>query len=525
MKVTQPIGDFFIGKMLASEINAISVIKRVKDDPREGTQRGLKDSKIASIVKDYEDPDVVFPTAIVLSVKQKMPLQSISIGEDDNAKVSAVTEIKSTDETKSTAETNAKSESCLWTFEYDETEKIAEIIDGQHRIVGISKAIEAGHKDIELPVVLMFNATREQKAYVFASINSNQTKVNKSTIYELFGLYETRSPLKTCHEIARAFNSTERSPFYRRLAMFGIKESGLESLTQGTFVDEILTLITRNSDTAKVDAIDIKTGKGLKTDPRRPLRRYFIQDQDEYIYRVLFNYFSAVAEVFQEEWEQPDKYILTKTTGFGALVSLFRKLCVIGFEKRDLSFDFFSEKFKKIKASFDLQKIELKSLHYGSGKFAQRLLRDEFLKPLGKEFNKLTPAPNESNDKKQLTSQDIYSMALAEFTARRAMSKKAAIKITKDAAKDNYPEEAIEMLDFLDDETAEHFYLLSPQNQEKMRKKIKKFVSSEGLEDFKKLRKLREIDYADDQEYLDNKQHIVDKLMTKIAEDFKDFIV
>ena len=97
--------------------------------------------------------------------------------------------------------------------------------------------------------------------------------------------------------------------------------------------------------------------------------------------------------------------------------------------------------------------------------------------------------------------------------------------MTKNLAEDNNPEEVIGLLNFLDDETAEHFSLLSSAEQKRLKKKVQKFVSSHCTEDFNELQKIHETDYADDQEFLDNKQHIIDKITNKIKEEFKAYVI
>ena len=93
-------------------------------------------------------------------------------------------------------------------------------------------------------VVVMFDLTEEEKAYIFSTINSNQTKVDKSLIYDLFELSKTRSPHKTCHEIARIMNSDKNSPFYGKLKMLGKKSDKTAILSQGTFVNYLCRLMS-----------------------------------------------------------------------------------------------------------------------------------------------------------------------------------------------------------------------------------------------------------------------------------------
>jgi len=99
--------------------------------------------------------------------------------------------------------------------------KVADIVDGQHRVLGLMQSAESA--DFVIPVVIMIDATEEQKALIFATINGKQTKVPASLIYDLFAVTKTRSPYKTSHEIARAINSTPTSAWFRRLKMLGKK--------------------------------------------------------------------------------------------------------------------------------------------------------------------------------------------------------------------------------------------------------------------------------------------------------------
>ncbi len=140
-------------------------------------------------------------------------------------------------------------------LDFDENSIIGEIIDGQHRIEGIKKSSKID--DFELPITLMFNLTEEEKAYIFSIINSKQTKVPKSLIYDLFFLSEERSPQKTCHEIARLFNSDENSSFFKRLKMLGRKEHQEASLSQGSFIKYLLPNISKKPDE---DLRNIKLG-------------------------------------------------------------------------------------------------------------------------------------------------------------------------------------------------------------------------------------------------------------------------
>ena len=250
-----------------------------------------------------------------------------------------------------------------------------EIIDGQHRLCGISQNPDSIK---ELPIIILFDLTEEEKAYIFSTINSNQRKVPSSLIYDLFELYETRSPSKTCHELAKTFNCDRNSPFYNRLKMLGRKIQGSETISQGSFVQYIEELFTKD---AKQDAIDIKNNKRLKEldSTKYVLREWFINNEDDKIYKVLFNYFTAVSRVFSKEWSDNNGYILLKTTGFGALCKSFPYAFNIGAKTGYLSLDFFEKLFNNSQKNIvDLKKI-LTADFYGSGEASQNKLKNDII--------------------------------------------------------------------------------------------------------------------------------------------------
>lgn len=329
MEISQPIGSFYVGRMNARDIISISKVSRREGDF--GHQRQLREKRAKEIALYCNDPDATFPTPIILSVKD----------EDLVSKESLITGIT--------------------VFEYDETKKFAEILDGQHRMAGITLA---ENKDFELPVIIMFSLSEEQKAYVFSTINGNQAKVDRSLIYDLFDLSETRSPYKTCHHIARIMNSDEKSPFYRRLKMLEKRETRLETISQSTFVTNLCDyLLSKNP---QEDGINIKRGKPLFENKKLPLRKYFIAEKDDVILRILMNYFVAAREVFPNEWDTPDQFILTKSVGFEGMISALTDLIPTGERMGDLSKSHFVSIFSVLKQELANQGVELTSQYFSS---------------------------------------------------------------------------------------------------------------------------------------------------------------
>lgn len=344
LEYEQPIGTFYMTVIEAERLINIVDIKRRGDsiingfslwngkpeNREEGVQRQQSEERVNKISKYCEDPDATFPTPIIVSVYSRTRVE-------DNGH--------------------------FFSFNIDEDERIGDVIDGQHRLLGIAKSGYSSR--FKLPVALMFNMTIEEKAYIFSTINSTQTKVSMSLIYDLFDLSTKRSPQKTAHEIARSINKMEMSPFHNRLKMLGKKEKDqyYATLSQGTFVKQLLTLISKDPDE---DASRIKRGMALSS-YKLPFRHYFIEERDDVILKIMINCFTALKEEFIEEWKDPSNNILWKTTGYGAVIKAFPSLYEKGIENKDLSQDFFRGCFAKLRLYMEHMKIDFSNKYFSGG--------------------------------------------------------------------------------------------------------------------------------------------------------------
>ncbi|MBU1145032.1 MAG: DGQHR domain-containing protein [Firmicutes bacterium] len=357
-EISQPIGTFYIGKMMS-----VDLLKIAKSETRniKGIQRVLSSQRTQSIANYCKDPDAIFPTPIILAIDSEQDIEE-DIEEDIDGNI-----------------TNSKfslinvDNSGVFKFTYSDDIRTS-ILDGQHRLFGIQKS----ETNFELPIAIAFNLTEEQKAYIFSTINSNQKQVDKSLIYDLFELSTYRSPHKTSHYLARLFNYSSESPFYGRLKMLEKRTDYAQSLSQGTFVSYITGLLISNN--PKQDMIDIKNNKGLKDNVKYPLRKYFIQDADDAIYKILLNYFSSVKEVFNEEWNDYNNYILSKSTGFGALIRAAKEIIPIGEKNKTLDLSFFKKGMSEFKKVLENEKLELTSLEFPSNHQQQARLSKIIIK-------------------------------------------------------------------------------------------------------------------------------------------------
>ena len=296
IEVTQPIGTFYLGAIDASDLIEITFADWRRIEKREvetylGIERPLSTSRVKEIEQYVNHVDATFPTSVILAVDSK--------------------------DLEYDAETS--------TMKIRNGENIAKIIDGQHRIAGLKEF--KGDK-FQINVTVFVDMDMEDQAMVFATINLKQTKVSKSLAYDLFDFAKSRSPQKTCHNIAKLLNTKEGSPFKNKIKILGVATGKKEeTLTQATFVESLLVYISANADQ---DRDLLKRGKPLKIMDDKGLkkiifRNMFIESKDAEIAKILWNYFEAVSEKWNEAWITVRQgNILNRNTGFRALMKFLR---------------------------------------------------------------------------------------------------------------------------------------------------------------------------------------------------------
>ena len=220
-----------------------------------------------------------------------------------------------------------------------DTEQVASIIDGQHRLSGFNND---NSKDFDLIASIFVDLPVEDQAMLFATINIKQTKVNPSLVYDLFAETTLRSPQKSAHNICKSLNVDETSPFYHRIKPLGKKTEDYGGLiTQATFVKALLPMICAQPDVIR-DAIKKKTT--LNTFDQQNAKcvfwTYFKEEKDWAILKVLTNYFNAIKAELPDDWTI-DSSPLCRTIGFLALMRLLPELITIGSSQGNLDLHFF----------------------------------------------------------------------------------------------------------------------------------------------------------------------------------------
>lgn len=190
-----------------------------------------------------------------------------------------------------------------------------QIVDGQHRLAGLFRTSKIDLDKFMIPVVLLFDVSISSRAKIFADVNGNQTPVNKSNIYDLFGSMESSVDIEKkqkIHFLCKSLNEEKTSPAYMHIKMLGI---GRGAISQ-SFV---------------VNAIE-RSFKELKFDYKN-MREMF---------NSIFYYLKAYQRTFQNQWPvleyaldengfrkhsdqvlKYDKSQAMKTNGLGAIMRAF----------------------------------------------------------------------------------------------------------------------------------------------------------------------------------------------------------
>ena len=310
VQVEQPIGNFFMGAIPARELCELTWtdVRRIEGErgfeTYLGIQRPLNMSRVKEIATYVGSPDACFPTAVILSVP--------GLCAEFNAKTGEMTLSEYRD-----------SENGKENIEY---RQIAKVIDGQHRIEGL-RSFNGKHFDVNVSIFIDMDIA--DQAYLFSTVNLAQTKVNRSLVFDLYDLAKTRSPQKTCHEMAVALDKHEKSPLFERIKRLGVATEGRfnETITQATFVQSVMSfissepLVDRNllMQRQKPQRANKSTSESLI------FRNMFLDEKDMAITDVVWNFFDAVRTRWPKAWDNFGRgSMLNKTNGFRALVRFLR---------------------------------------------------------------------------------------------------------------------------------------------------------------------------------------------------------
>lgn len=239
----------------------------------QGLQRELMPSKVKEI-KEYLSGELgLIPNSIIVNISDPLGLvvfkeNTITIPEDESIVLTA--------------------------------------LDGQHRLEGIKEYIkDLKNEKYEIPLTLFYNSQLEFQAYLFSTINSKQTKINKSFLYDLLALSSNQiDEFKLSHEIAYWLNDSNDSVLKDNFKLLG---KGPGWLSQAAFIDFLLPnlFLSEKKDTSNVI-----------------FKRYLKQKKYDKIADFVNDYFDVIIrDVYKDEFYS-DNYIFKTSFIFGVFMKI-----------------------------------------------------------------------------------------------------------------------------------------------------------------------------------------------------------
>lgn len=368
LRVRQELAECWVAALPASLLLEVCFSDRLSaehtGDPErpytvDGIQRDYQEKRLQEIGKYIDRDDSAFPNSIILAANSRPSDGTIEDSPEDQAEEDA--EDEESDYPHTTGVDRR------WTIELGEdgchelviptSDRLAAIVDGQHRLFGFAKADVVERLAMDMICAIYLDLPKPFQAQIFATINSNQKRVDKSLTYEMFGYNiddddpSFWSPDKLAVFLTRRLGSDDNSPLKGRIAIAPKKDAQLAALTgepgwkvsTAVIVEGIARLITSNP---KTDANSLQTPNKVRridiADRRKdksPLRGAYFAAQDVVIYTMVLNYLIACQRVF---WvlAPADSFIL-KTVGIQALFDILRKISAEAYERKVISVEHF----------------------------------------------------------------------------------------------------------------------------------------------------------------------------------------
>jgi len=326
IKVVQPLGEFYIAKIKARDllkISTSSVARYDKEGNLKGNQRPLDSKRLRAIANFIMSDEMSFPTSIL-----------IAANIDQEGKM-----VENIDSRWNIQRTDLPD---VYTLIIPN--KVSSlVIDGQHRLNAFNFA-EESCKDIELVCSIFIDLPNPYQAYLFATINGNQKRVDKSLALELFGFdvenepQNTWSPEKLAVYITRKFNFSKGSPLYQKIKLAPLF-SELEDLVNkdkwllstAAMVEGIMSLISSNPQkdrdmlAMKKTSIWSDKTRSVLTNNGKPVLRYlYLDSKDDELYSILEKYFCSVKTIL---WDNATSdSVILKTIGISVLFDMLKNI-------------------------------------------------------------------------------------------------------------------------------------------------------------------------------------------------------
>lgn len=350
---------FFLAKFKIEDLLKISFVETLQykdsNGHLRGTQRKKNEARLQEIAKYIDSEEMAFPNTIILAANYTEDGETLA-GEEDMPEEG--------EDFDSNTENSKKTLSPLaWTVEHisgdvysivipSET-PLAAIIDGQHRINAFTHINKKERLNLEVPCSVYFGISNPYQAYLFATINGNQKKVDRSLALEQFGFNvedEARkswTPEKLAVYFSRRLNIEKSSPLHKHIkvapgneqVLFDTPRNDEWTVSTAAIVDGILSLISTKPKRDRVEMAQTRLfGRNREMlrefSDSSPLRKEYLDSEDEQIYSLIMSFFKVVQDTLWAK-AKPNSYII-KTVGLLALFDFLKRIL----QERERNADF-----------------------------------------------------------------------------------------------------------------------------------------------------------------------------------------
>ena len=372
LRVDQPVGTFFAvvlkartlldvaySDVVSAELNPITGSYEV-----DGAQRLSDPRRLDAIARYINRIDAAFPNSIILAanmVRSDVRVEGdIDTDDDDADDAEEDAEIARRWTVAATPIKDAQGNETGATYELviPTGEKLAAVIDGQHRLFAFPRA-EPQHLDEDLLCSVFIDLPKSMQASIFATINSNQKAVDKSLTYELFGYNlsdepeDQWSPEKLAVFLARRLATDPDSKMRGRVAVAPVNDFATAAMVResdmklsfAVIVGGILRMISSNP---KEDANKLKRRAGSKRSilpaGKPPFRQVYLDGNDAFIYAATRNFLNACDRLY---WRPAvGNSFIRKTVGVQALFDVFREIAPSMLEDGSMKEEAFVERLR-----------------------------------------------------------------------------------------------------------------------------------------------------------------------------------
>lgn len=327
LKVKQPLGDFFVISIDAEKLLNITFSEPLKyvdsNGKVQGSQRVKDEKRLKEISKYIESVEMAFPNSIILNANYN---QTGHIVKNENERWKIVENNDGT-----------------YKLIIPKKQKLAAIIDGQHRLNAFDYVNDKELLSrIQLVCSVYFDLPNSYQAFLFATINSNQKKVDRSLALEQFGYNvddepeKSWTPEKLAVFLSRKLNTDSNSPLHKHIKVAPLNYEVLFDtpitndwvVSTATIVDGITGLISTNPKRDRILMQQKSLFGGRSRDMLKdvrdssPLRQEFLLNNDLTLYNTVINYLKVVEQLFWKNTSN-NSYIF-KTVGIQALFDVLK---------------------------------------------------------------------------------------------------------------------------------------------------------------------------------------------------------